>query len=628
MFRFANPTLLYLLVLIPVFVLAYILLRRNRIKNIRKFGDPALLKALMPDVSFTRPHVKFSLLMLALALIIFMLARPQFGTRNEEYKRSGIEAIIAVDVSNSMLCEDVTPSRLQKAKMIVSKLIDQLDEDRVGLIAFAGNAITLLPLTQDGVSAKMFLEQLNTQTVSLQGTDMSQAIQRAIAGFSSSESKNVGRALIFITDAEDNEPGAEEMARQARDMGIRIFVLSVGTAAGGPMPLGNGHFKTDKSGNTVMTHLNEEAGKSLAQAGNGIYLHVDQTDRAQAMLESEIGKMQKEDFVSSQYSEYDEQFIAVAILLLFVLIFEICVMEKQNRLFRKFSSFGRKISVENIEKTAMILFAVLCTLPVSAQNAKENIRLGNYFFRDGQFDKAETFYTKSLDKNKSLEALYNLGNAQLMQGRDSDAYVTFQKAVEIPSNNNLKRSQLFHNMGCITYAGGLAHYKMQDGHANQLFGTAVEEFKSALRLNPNDHETRYNLAMAQYMFKKTKNDDKQNNQDQNKDNKDDQNKDQNKDNKDDQNKDNKDQDKDQNKDKQDQDKDQNKDNKDQNKDKQDQNKDNNDKQNQPQQPQQKKGQMDEKTAEQLLNSAQQDEKNVQKKLIRQPQQRRSLDKDW
>lgn len=304
-------------------------------------------------------------------------------------------------------------------------------------------------------------------------------------------------------------------------------------------------------------------------------------------------------------------------------------MEKQNRLFRKFRSFGRKISVENVEKTAVILFALMLTLPVSAQNAKENIRLGNYHFRDGQFDKAETFYTKSLDKQKTLEALYNLGNAQLMQGRDSDAYVTFQKAVEIPSSNNLKRSQLFHNMGCITYAGGLAHYKMQDGHANQLFGTAVEEFKSALRLNPDDHETRYNLAMAQYMFKKTKNDDKQNdqNKDQNKDNKDDKNKDQNKDNKDqnkDQNKDNQDK----NKDNKDQNKDQNKDNQDQNKDNQDKNKDNNDKQNQPQQPQQKKGQMDEKTAEQLLNSAQQDEKKVQKKLIRQPQQRRSLEKDW
>ena len=583
----------------------------------------------MPEVSGIRPHLKFSLLMVALMLIVFMLARPQFGTRNEEYKRSGIEVIIAVDVSNSMLCEDVTPSRLDKAKMIVSKLIDQLDEDRVGLIAFAGNAITLLPLTQDGVSAKMFLEQLNPQTVSLQGTDLSQAIQRAIAGFSSSESKNVGRALIFITDAEDNEEGAAEMAKQARDMGIRIFVLSVGTAAGGPMPLGNGHFKTDKSGNTVMTHLNEECGKSLAKAGNGIYLHVDQTDKAQAMLESEIAKMQKEDFVSSMYSEYDEQFIAVAILLLIVLIAEVCIMEKQNPLLRRFRLFKFKPNTENSESLILVLLFILLPLTAEAQNAKENIRLGNYHYRDNQFPKAETYYSKSLDKDKSMEAYYNLANAQLIQGRDSDAYVTYKKALEFPSQNKLKRSQIYHNMGCVTYAAGLAHYKMQDGHANQMFGTAVEEFKSSLRLNPQDNQTRYNLAMAQYMFKKTQDDQNQNNQNQNQDNQD-----QNKDNQE-QNKDNQDQNKDQDKDKQDQNQDkdkQNQDDKQQNQDnksEQDNKQDKEDKgQQQPQQPQQQKGQMDEKTAEQLLNSAQQDEKNVQKKLIRQPQQRKSLEKDW
>ncbi|MDO4824079.1 MAG: VWA domain-containing protein, partial [Bacteroidales bacterium] len=520
MFRFANPIFLYLLALIPLFVVAYVFMRRRMMKNLRRFGDPELMSFLMPDVSPVRRHVKFSLLMLALALIIFMLARPQFGTRNEEYKRSGIEAIVAVDVSNSMLCEDVAPNRLQKAKMIVSKLVDQLDEDRMGLIAFAGDAITLLPLTQDGVSAKMFLEQLSPQTVSVQGTNMSESIQKAMAGFSSSESKNVGRALIFITDAEDNEPGADEIAREASKMGVKIFVLSVGTAQGGPIPMGNGKYKTDLSGNTVMTHLNESAGQSLAKAGNGVYMHVDQTDVAQAMLEAEISKMQKEDFVSSMYSEYDEQFVAVAILLLIVLIIEICVMEKKNPFFNRI-----KIRSLRANQGLMLLFAFLFSLftPTEsvAQNAKENIRIGNYNYRDAQFQKAETYYSKSLDKDKTLEAYFNLANSQLLQGRDSDAYATYMKAMEVPTTNKLKRSQLFHNMGNVMYASGLAHMKIQDGNANQLFGTAVENYKSALRMNPDDNETRYNLALAQYMFKKTQNDPKQNNQNnQNKDNKD------------------------------------------------------------------------------------------------------------
>lgn len=628
MFRFANPIFLYLLALIPLFVVAYVFMRRKMKKNLCRFGDPELMSFLMPDVSPVRRHVKFSLLMLALALIIFMLARPQFGTRNEEYKRSGIEAIVAVDVSNSMLCEDVAPNRLQKAKMIVSKLVDQLDEDRMGLIAFAGDAITLLPLTQDGVSAKMFLEQLSPQTVSVQGTNMSEAIQKAMAGFSSSESKNVGRALIFITDAEDNEPGADEIAREASKMGVKIFVLSVGTAQGGPIPMGNGKYKTDLSGNTVMTHLNESAGQSLAKAGNGVYMHVDQTDVAQAMLEAEISKMQKEDFVSSMYSEYDEQFVAVAILLLIVLIIEICVMEKKNPFFNRI-----KIRSLRANQGLMLLFALLFSLftPTEsvAQNAKENIRIGNYNYRDAQFQKAETYYSKSLDKDATLEAYFNLANSQLLQGRDSDAYATYMKAMEVPTANKLKRSQLFHNMGNVMYASGLAHMKIQDGNANQLFGTAVENYKSALRMNPDDNETRYNLALAQYMFKKTQNDPKQNNQNnQNKDNKD-QNKDKNQDKKDQDKKDQdkKDQDKkDQNKDKnKDQDK-KDQDNKDQNKDQDKQNPDK-DKQDK-QQPQPQKGQMDEKTTEQLLNSAQQDEKKVQRKLIRQKAQHRSLEKDW
>lgn len=611
MFRFANPIYLYLLILIPLLVLAYILLFYRKRRQFKQFGDLELMKSLMPDVSNIRHHVKFSLMMLALTLIIFMLARPQYGIKTEEYKRSGIEAIVAVDVSNSMLCEDVAPSRLQKAKMIVSKLVEQLDEDRVGLIAFAGNAVTLLPLTQDGVSAKMFLEQLNTQTVSLQGTNMSEAIQRAIAGFSASESKEVGRALIFITDAEDNEEGAEEMARDAQKMGIKIFVLSVGTVQGGPIPLGGGRFKKDLSGNTVITHLNEEAGKALAKAGNGVYLHVDQTDNAQAMLEAEISNMQKEDFKSSAYSEYDEQFIAVAILLLVVLIIEICVMDKKNNWFRRFKiHFG---------VWPVMVGCWLVMASVSAQTPKENTRLGNYHYRDGQFDKAEVYYKKSLERDSTMEALYNLGNAQLAQGRDSDAFVSYQKALQQPSASTLKKAMIYHNMGNIMYASALMHMKSQDGQANESFGHAVELFKGSLRNNPNSNETRYNLAMAQYMFKKTQNDPNQNNQ-----------------NNKDKNKDNKNQDKkEQNKDQQNQNKEKNKDDKKEQQDKQNQqNQDKKDAKEQPSKPEQanpaqpKKDEMDEQTAEQLLNSAQQDEKKVQKKLIKQPQQRRSLDKDW
>ena len=331
MFRFASPLYLYLLILIPVFTAVYVLVQYRMKKQLKVFGDPELMKSLMPDVSPIRRHVKFALMMLALGLLAVVLARPQFGTRNEEVKRSGIEVAIAVDVSNSMLCQDVRPSRLDKSKMIVSKLIEQFDEDKVGLVAFAGSAITLLPMTSDYVSAKMFLDQLNPATIFIQGTNVAEAITRATAGFSKKEDVNVGRALILITDAEDNEAGAIEAAKEARKQGIQIFVLSVGTEQGGPL--------RDLSGNVVTTKLNEQIGKNIAQAGGGMYVHVDQTNLAQSLLEKEIEKMQKEDISQSMYSEYDEQFVAVALLLFIVLVVEFCIMERKNHVFTKFKLF-------------------------------------------------------------------------------------------------------------------------------------------------------------------------------------------------------------------------------------------------------------------------------------------------
>lgn len=339
MFRFASPIYLYLLLLIPLFSVVYVLIQYRIKKQLKQFGEPELMRSLMPDVSPLRRHAKFLLMMAALGLMAVILARPQYGTRNEEVKRSGIEVAIAVDVSNSMLCQDVSPSRLDKSKMIVSKLIEQFDEDKVGLVAFAGSAITLLPMTSDYVSAKMFLDQLNPATISIQGTNVAEAITRATAGFSKKTDVNVGRALILITDAEDNEEGAIEAAKQARDEGIQIFVLSVGTVQGGPIPLGDGTFKKDLMGNVVTTKLNEQIGKSIAQAGGGMYVHVDQTNLAQSLLEKEIEKMQKEDISMSMYSEYDEQFVAVALLLFIVLVVELCIMERKNHVFTKFKLF-------------------------------------------------------------------------------------------------------------------------------------------------------------------------------------------------------------------------------------------------------------------------------------------------
>ena len=216
MFRFANPDFLYLFFLLPVLVGVYLFYNHRRRQNIRKYGDPALLKELMPTISKYRPDVKFWLTISALALCIFMLARPQFGSKMETVKRSGVETVIALDISNSMLAEDVTPSRLEKAKKLISRLVDTFNNDKVGMIVFAGEAFTQLPITSDYVSAKMFLESINPNLISTQGTDIGAAIRLGMKSFTPKE--GVGRAIIVITDGENHEGGALEAAKEAAEL--------------------------------------------------------------------------------------------------------------------------------------------------------------------------------------------------------------------------------------------------------------------------------------------------------------------------------------------------------------------------------------------------------------------------
>lgn len=339
MFRFEDPIYLWLLLLVPILLLLRFLTYKRRIAKLKKFGDIALVRELMPDVSKYRPTVKFVLILTVLTLVILMLARPQTGTKISNESRSGIETIIAVDISNSMLAKDVVPSRLDKSKLLVENLIDNFTEDRIGLIVFAGEAFVQLPITNDYVSAKMFLQNMDPSLISTQGTDLARAIRLAMNSFSQQE--NIGRAIIVITDGEDHEGGALEAAKEAKKKGINVFILGVGSSNGAPIPVGNGYL-TDASGKTVMTALNEQMCQEVAQAGNGTYIHVDNTSEAQEKLNSEISKLQKGTTQSVVYSEYDEQFQAFGILVLLLLIAEVCILEAKNPLLMKIRLFRRK----------------------------------------------------------------------------------------------------------------------------------------------------------------------------------------------------------------------------------------------------------------------------------------------
>lgn len=341
MFRFEEPTYLYLLLLLPFLVAFYLYSNYRRRKAIRKFGDPVLMAQLMPDVSKYRPDVKFWLVFAAIGLFAVLLARPQFGSKLETVKRQGVEVMIALDISNSMLAQDVQPSRLEKAKRLVAQLVDKMENDKVGMIVFAGDAFTQLPITSDYISAKMFLESINPSLISKQGTAIGAAINLATRSFTPQE--GVGRAVIVITDGENHEGGAVEAAKAAAEKGIQVSVLGVGMPDGAPIPVeGTNDFRRDRDGNVVVTRLNEQMCQEIAQAGDGIYVRVNNSNAAQKVIAQEINKMAKADVETQVYTEFNEQFQAVAWIILLLLLAEMLILERKNPLFRNIHLFKKE----------------------------------------------------------------------------------------------------------------------------------------------------------------------------------------------------------------------------------------------------------------------------------------------
>ena len=340
MLRFEDPIYLWMLLIIPILVLVRFIVWQKRKRNLRKFGDPSLLKEMMPDVSKYRPTIKFCLLFSAITILIFMIARPQVGSKISHEKREGIEVLIALDISNSMLAQDVIPSRLEKSKLLIEDLVDHFTNDKVGLVVFAGDAFVQLPITNDYVSAKMFLQNINPSLITTQGTDLARAISLSQSCFTQRE--HIGRAIIVITDGEDHEGGALEAAREAYKKGINVFILGVGTSKGAPIPDGNGGYLKDNSGQTVLSALNEQMCQQVAKAGNGVYIHVDNTSDAQEKLNKELSKLQSGISDIVVYSEYNEQFQIFGIILLLLLIVETILLESRNPLFKQINLFRDK----------------------------------------------------------------------------------------------------------------------------------------------------------------------------------------------------------------------------------------------------------------------------------------------
>lgn len=316
---FKDPILLFLLLAIPVLVAIYFYSNYRRKKNIELYGDKELMKALLPRTATVRSRITFWLLLAAFALMVFVLARPRYGTKKETIVSKGVEVIVALDISNSMMAEDITPNRLEKAKRLISRMIAQTKGNKFSLIVFAGDAFVQLPITTDHVSANMFLNQVTPALIKRQGTNVGDAIDLACRSFSDNE--KIGKAIVLITDGENHEGGAEEAARRAAEQGIKVYVMGIGTTKGGRIPTGKaGDFLRDREGNIVVTKLNEPMAQSIAAAGNGTYIRVDNTNSAQELIEDELEKLTKDDVKSEVYTKFREQFVPIAILVLILLM--------------------------------------------------------------------------------------------------------------------------------------------------------------------------------------------------------------------------------------------------------------------------------------------------------------------
>ena len=343
MFRFEHIEYLYALLLIPFFSLLFILYRFWKARAVKKFGEPEVIRQLMPLTSYKKGVLKFFLLMLAFVSLIFGLANPQVGSKLEKVQRKGADLMIALDVSNSMLAQDIRPDRLTRAVQGITKLVDRLEGDRIGIVVFAGKAYVQLPITTDYAAAKLFLSTISTRMVPSQGTAISEAIDLSVSSFHADERS---KAIIIITDGENHEGDAVASASAAAEEGIKIFAIGMGSPDGTPIPLYDEYgrqtgYKNDRNGQVIVSRLDETTLQQVASAGNGIYVRASSGQDGLGKILDEINALEKQEIETKMFSEYEgrfQYFLAISIILLML---EFLISERKSRWADKIRLFNR-----------------------------------------------------------------------------------------------------------------------------------------------------------------------------------------------------------------------------------------------------------------------------------------------
>lgn len=343
MFRFAHIEYVYLLALIPVFILFFIWLMIWKRKALQRFGELSVISRLLPDMANSKLTLKFVLMMVAWGLLVFVLVGPQTGSRLQNVQRKGIDLIIALDVSNSMLAQDIKPSRIDRAKQAISRLIDKLEGDRIGVIVFAGKAYTQLPITTDYAAAKMFVSTINPGMIPTQGTAIGEAIDLSVTSFGESIRN---KALVIISDGEDHEGNVLEQAELATSKGIMIYTIGMGLPEGGPIPVYNNNvqvgFKKDKEGNAIVSKLDEALLKKIASVGKGLYVRATNSATGLNKIFDDINAIQKSEIESKQFSDYENQFQYFLVIALILLILDLFIFERKTFWLKNIKPFETK----------------------------------------------------------------------------------------------------------------------------------------------------------------------------------------------------------------------------------------------------------------------------------------------
>ena len=524
MFRFENDIFFYAFAALPIMLVIFIWYLYSVKKRLKKLGEYELVKSLVPDISNSKKVAKFILLMLAFSSLILAVCNLQTGSKTQEVKREGADIIVCLDVSNSMLAQDLSPNRLERAKFALEKMIDKLQGDRLGIIVFAGEAYVQLPITTDYSAAKLFLGSINTQMVPTQGTNIGAAIRKALEGFSKDLEKN--KTIVVITDGENHEPEAVEAAEEAAKAGILINCIGVGSETGVPIPIvSNGAvqgYRKDKDGNTVVTKLNREVLQEIAGKTDGIFVQATNADIGLNAILDKLAQLDKKQIDTKMYTDYEDQFQWFLGLALVLFIIEFFISERVSQWFRKFLTGVLKSNKQ--AAGAILLISLFGVNKVSAQKDRQLVYDGNNNYHSGRNVTAINNYREALKLNPALKkANFNLGDAIYREAvgiknskskapimgmkPDSLANIMLDEAaaqfdvVSQTVSNKDTLHQALHNLGNCRLK-------------QQNWQEAVNAYKKSLKVDPKDEDTRYNLAYALKKLKEQQKKDKDKNKDQ------------------------------------------------------------------------------------------------------------------